>query len=207
MHDTARCLGYPSDSSRTARKRVRAAAHRPQARSISVCSFADAHRRHLRQRFGPLVRPAVSPPWPVRPSQAGRGLTPPSPARPPRAAGGAPASAGQAQPGGPGADPTVTCPAPPCGRRCARLGQLGPGGPGANSTVTCPPPPCGRRCWTHMTLPPGRHLRRPPGATGAVSRAYHSVRPMGRSAVCTGSPAADDYDGLGESFTMIYIYI
>ena len=63
MHDTARCLGYPSDSSWTARKRLGSqlsgASPLSFSRSPFLCSFADAHRRHLPHRFGRLVRPAV----------------------------------------------------------------------------------------------------------------------------------------------------
>ncbi len=100
---------------------------------------------------------------------------------------------------------------PSCGRRCARPGKSGPVGPGlthhhrfgppvrpavrpprpvrprragANSTATGPAPPCGRRCWSAR-------------AAGPMSWAHHSVRQLGRSAACTGSPAAGDCDGLG----------
>jgi hypothetical protein len=66
MHDTARCLGYPSDStysSWTARKRLGSqlagASPLSLSRSPLLCSFADAHRRHLRHWFGRLVLPAV----------------------------------------------------------------------------------------------------------------------------------------------------
>ena len=63
MHDTARCLGYPSDSSWTARKRLGSqlsgASPLSFPRTLLLCSFADAHRRHLRHWFGRLVRPAV----------------------------------------------------------------------------------------------------------------------------------------------------
>ena len=63
MHDTARCLGYPSDSSWTARKRLGSqlsgASPLSFSRSPFLCSFADTHRRHLPHRFGRLVRPAV----------------------------------------------------------------------------------------------------------------------------------------------------
>ncbi len=88
MHDTARCLGYPSDSSGTeagSGRSSRAPNFKPQARSISesLCSFADALRRHLRHRCGPLVRPAVQSASASQ-AQAGPsgGFTPPSPALP-----------------------------------------------------------------------------------------------------------------------------
>ena len=147
MHDTARCLGYPSDSSRTPRQLART----------------------RQSGSGPQPPPTVQP-WATW-------TTPPMlhlpPCWPPRAAGGA-ASPGRPDLGGPGTKPTgtgsaspravgapakdrlglagrvLTPPAParppPRGRGCARLGPVRPRRAGSNPTVIGPAPPCGRRC-------------------------------------------------------------
>jgi hypothetical protein len=111
MHDTARCFGYPSYSSRTAQK----LAWDP-ARGLEPALAVQFRRRHVRHLPRPLVLPGrcsslqadqalagrvitsvIGPAprasgcaarsWPVRPGRVGS--SPPPQASPPRAAGGA----------------------------------------------------------------------------------------------------------------------
>jgi hypothetical protein len=90
MHDTARCLGYPSDSSWVARQRAREAvrgrwpAHwrqPPQPRRHSSTS----RRRHLRHRPRSPMRLGAVPPAPGRSGSAGSDTLlrhrPPAPSR------------------------------------------------------------------------------------------------------------------------------
>jgi hypothetical protein len=82
-----------------------------------------------------------------------------------------PASASQAQ-------PTVTCPAPPCGRRCSPL-RASPAWAGRVISSATGPPPLVRPAVLYSSPPPGRHPHRPLWIAGPVSRAYHSAASVG----------------------------
>ena len=126
-------------------------------------------RRFICHRVGPLARPAV---LPARVGQdlGGPGTKPTGTgSAPPRAVG----ALAKDQLGLAGRVLTPPAPArpPPRGRGCARLGPVRPRRAGSNPTVTGPAPPCGRRChpsrasqarsgWAHhLSLGPGH--RRP----------------------------------------------
>ena len=132
MHDTARCLGYPSYSSRTARKQGRDAAHGPSPAHSSCAASPTPTRddvtsvtgsalhaaggaaRHGQSgpggpgtdtsATGSAPRAAGGAPASASQARAGRGLTPPPPVRPPRAAGGA-TRVGPVRPAGSGHPP------------------------------------------------------------------------------------------------------
>ncbi len=151
MHYTARCLGNPSDSNRTARKRVRAAASGPPS------------QLYLRGTVQLRQRASTSPPPPVWP---------------PRAACSA-ARLGQSGPGWPGSTPTVTGPAPSCGRWCRPL-RASPAWAGRVISSSTGPAPLVRQAVLYSSPLPGRHPRRPLGIAGPVSLAYHSAASVGQ---------------------------
>jgi hypothetical protein len=116
MQNTACCFWYPSDSSRTARKRAGSAGSGgtpPLSRHL-----VDARRRHLRHRPWPLVRPGA-----VQPAQGRAGLG--GPGRhlrhlpwPPVWLGTVPTASGRSGPGGP-VFTSATGPSPLCCWGCA----------------------------------------------------------------------------------------
>jgi hypothetical protein len=225
MHDTARCFGYPSYSSRTARKQGRDAARGPSPAHSSCAASPTPTRddvtsvtgsalhaaggaaRHGQSgpggpgtdttATGSAPRAAGGAPASASQARAGRGLTPPPPVRPPRAAGGA-TRVGPVRPAGSGHPPRHRS-GPP-----ARPAVLSP----LTTTWLSPAPPAwgygpwgrayhhatsaGPECCVHRIASSGRL-----GVTGRGAGPITTPRLLGRSAVCTGSPAAGDCDGLG----------
>jgi hypothetical protein len=91
---------------------------------------------------------------------------------------------------------SATGSAPPCCRRCARLGQSGPGGPDLTPPSSARPPRAAGGAALITTTRPSP-VPSAWGSRGRCPGAYHSVRQLGRSAACTGSPEAGGCDGLG----------
>jgi hypothetical protein len=116
MHDTARCFGYPSDSSRTARKRAWDAALRRESALITSS----------RQRA-----PTPPPPPPLAPRATGRGAA--------RSGPGRPGPAGSSPP----PPPLAPCAA---GRGADRLGPVRPGRAGHHLRHRRRPPVRPGRC-------------------------------------------------------------